>query len=161
MEAHRRHGHQALIAARGVHHLAILVQDLPRAERFYCGTLGLTVVRRWPAADGSGERSIWVDTGDGSFLALELTGARAAPGASGGDAPSEDAAGPGLHLVALRISAAERLTWEDRLAQAGVAVYHRTAFTLYVRDPEGNRVGLSHHPARAADIAGDGPPEIS
>jgi hypothetical protein len=53
---------------------------------------------------------------------------------------------PGLHLVALRIGLADRQAWEDRLAAAGVPVVHRTGFTIYVRDPEGNRVGLSHHP---------------
>ncbi|HXX30163.1 MAG TPA: glyoxalase, partial [Myxococcaceae bacterium] len=31
----------------------------------------------------------------------------------------------------------------------GVAVEHETRWTLYVRDPEGNRVALSHHPQPA------------
>ena len=151
-----------MIAPRGMHHLAILVQDLPRAERFYCGTLGLTVVRRWPAPDGAGERSIWVDAGDGSFLALERTAARHGRAGQPAQAEAAEAApGPGLHLIALRISAAERVTWEDRLTQAGVAIDHRTAYTLYVRDSEGNRVGLSHYPARAVGLAGDSPPELS
>ena len=34
----------------------------------------------------------------------------------------------------------------QHIAERGVAVVHRTRFTLYVQDPEGNRVGLSHHP---------------
>ena len=129
-----------MIAARGLHHLAIRVRDLAGAERFYCGVLGLAVSRRWPAADGLGERSIWVDTGDGAFLALESVV---------GDADADvdgDADGDGLHLVALRIGVEDRGAWKERLARAGVAVYHQTRFTIYVRDPEGNRVGLSHHP---------------
>ena len=135
-----------MIAPRGVHHLAIVVRDLPGAERFYCGTLGLPLLRRWPSADGQGERSIWVDTGDGSFLALETTAdARATPPEPVEASPTPDLP-PGLHLIALRIAAGERGQWEDRLVQAGFPVYHRTSFTLYVRDPEGNRVGLSHHP---------------
>jgi hypothetical protein len=52
-------------------------------------------------------------------------------------------------LIALRIERAAREAWERRLAAAGVAVEARTAFTLYVRDPEGNRVGLSHFPDEA------------
>ncbi len=139
-----------MIATRGVHHLAIQVRDLAASERFYCDTLGLRVLRRWPAADGAGERSIWVDTGDGSFLALELTAAERDDGA-GASAPP---APPGLHLVALRIEAGERAAWQDRLARAGVAIYHRTAFTIYVRDPGGNRVGLSHYPVPADETSG-------
>jgi catechol 2,3-dioxygenase-like lactoylglutathione lyase family enzyme len=151
---------------RGVHHLAIQVRDLAAVERFYKETLGLRELRRWPAKDGApGERSVWLDAGDGAFLALERVpeGATAdedpgraegaAEGGGGGrvGSPSRsaergEAERPGLHLVALRIERAARAGWERRLAAAGVAVYARTAFTLYVRDPEGNRVGLSHWP---------------
>jgi len=133
------------MAAGGIHHLAIQVRDLATVERFYRDTLGLALMRRWPAASGGGDRSAWLDTGDGAFLALEVL---AGGGAGAGAAPEER---PGLHLVALRIAAADRAAWKQRLARAGVAVYHRTAFTLYVRDPEGNRVGLSHYPEPAAD----------
>jgi len=136
-----------LIAAGGIHHLAIQVRDLATVERFYRDTLGLALLRRWPAPSGGGDRSAWLDTGDGAFLALEVLGGDAGHGAG----PEARA---GLHLVALRIAAADRAAWEDRLARAGVAVYHRTAFTLYVRDPEGNRVGLSHYPEPAADAGG-------
>jgi catechol 2,3-dioxygenase-like lactoylglutathione lyase family enzyme len=131
-------------APRGLHHLAIQVRALAAMERFYRETLGLAVLRRWPAPDG-GERSVWLDTSDGSFLALERV--------AGGATAAEDAAratSPGLHLVALRIERGARAAWERRLAAAGVAVEARTAFTLYVRDPEGNRVGLSHWPDEAA-----------
>jgi catechol 2,3-dioxygenase-like lactoylglutathione lyase family enzyme len=33
--------------------------------------------------------------------------------------------------------------WEARLQEAGIPVDERTAYTLYVRDPDGHRVGLS------------------
>jgi catechol 2,3-dioxygenase-like lactoylglutathione lyase family enzyme len=142
-----------LIAARGVHHLAIQVRDLAVVERFYREVLGLAPLRRWPSAGGAGERSVWMDLGDGAFLALEVI----APGDGEEDRSGDDDAGPraGLHLLALRIGAAERGAWEERLARAGVAVYHRTAFTLYVRDPEGNRVGLSHFPEADAGTAAE------
>jgi glyoxylase I family protein len=138
--------------ARGFHHLAIQVRDLGAVERFYRETLGLAVLRRWPAQDGGpGERSVWLDVGDGAFLALEIVG----------DSPAtaKDAARPGLHLVALRIERAARAYWLRRLADAGVAVEARTAFTLYVRDPEGNHVGLSHWPDEAPDEARDEAPD--
>jgi catechol 2,3-dioxygenase-like lactoylglutathione lyase family enzyme len=130
---------------RGFHHLAIQVRDLPVMERFYVDVLGLSVLRRWPKRDGQpGERSVWLDTGDGGFLALEVV--------TDGPTASEDgprAHRPGLHLIALRIDRAARADWERRLATAGVPVEAHTAFTLYVRDPEGNRVGLSHWPDEA------------
>jgi glyoxylase I family protein len=134
-------------AARGFHHLAIQVRDLAATEHFYREVLGLAVIKRWPARDGNvdAERSVWLDTGDGAFLALERV--------AGGATAAEDAARaerPGLHLVALRIERAAREAWVQRLATAGVAVEARTAFTLYVRDPEGNRVGLSHWPDETA-----------
>jgi glyoxylase I family protein len=127
------------------HHLAIQCSDLPACERFYREVLGLTVLRRWPS-EGGGDRSVWLALGDG-FLALERaiseTGGRD-PTPASGEAWRDGRAG--LHLVALRIRPEERASWEARLEARGVPVMHRTRWTLYVRDPEGNRVGLSHHP---------------
>ncbi len=122
------------------HHVAIQCADLARCERFYREVLGLPVLRRWPR-DGGGDRSVWlaVEGGGEGFLALER--------ADEGPAPRAWRDGKaGLHLVALRISASERGRWEERLQAAGVAVVHRTRWTLYFHDPEGNRIGLTHHP---------------
>ncbi len=119
------------------HHLAIQCADLERCERFYRDVLGLAVLRRWPR-EGGGDRSVWLALDDG-FLALERAEEDPSPG------PWRDGK-PGLHLVALRIGAGERKAWEARLEGRGVPVVHRTRWTIYVRDPEGNRVGLSHHP---------------
>jgi catechol 2,3-dioxygenase-like lactoylglutathione lyase family enzyme len=125
----------------GFHHLAIQCADLPRSERFYGDLLGLPVLRRWPGADGQ-DRSVWLAVGDG-FLALERA---VEPPA---EAPWRSPVA-GLHLLALRIGASERAGWEAKLAAAGVEVVERTGWTLYLRDPEGNRIGLSHHPEEAA-----------
>jgi catechol 2,3-dioxygenase-like lactoylglutathione lyase family enzyme len=125
----------------GVHHVAIGVRDLAACEAFYTGVLGLPVVRRWPAADGAGERAVWLDLGRGAFLALEL-----APEAG----PQRTEPKAGYLMIALAIARAARAAWEARLAAAGIAVVRRTDYTLYVADPEGNRVGLSHWPEPAA-----------
>lgn len=126
---------------RGVHHLAIGVRDLPAAEAFYTSVLGLPVQRRWPRADGApGDRSVWLDLGGGAFLALERA---EEPG--GARAPASE----GYLLAALSIAHGERAAWEAWLASAGVAVVRRTPYTLYVEDPEGNRIGLSHWPEAA------------
>ena len=124
-----------------IHHLAVKVADLARAEAFYALVLGLPVLRRWPSPDGKGERALWLDLGAGAFLAVERA-------SEDGPGKTEDA--PGIHLVALAIPPGERGAWIDRLAQAGYPVYHQTEHTLYVRDPEGNRVGLSHWPVAFA-----------
>jgi glyoxylase I family protein len=121
------------------HHLALLVEDLPGAEAFYAGLLGLPVLRRWQGDGGAGDRSVWLDAG-GLILMLERADAHAARG--------DDGAG-GWHLFALTLDPAEREAVRARLAAAGHPVEAETEFTLYVRDPEGNRVGLSHWPTAA------------
>jgi glyoxylase I family protein len=135
-------------APGGVHHVAIGVRDLAACESFYTRVLGLPVLRRWAAADGAGDRSVWLDLGRGAFLALERVAAGGAAAMAG--APGER---PGYLMIAVAIARAARPAWEARLGAAGVAVVHRTDFTLYVADPEGNRVGLSHWPDAAPGVA--------
>ncbi len=120
---------RATLGAMRVHHLAIQVHDLERARDFYSRVLGLAELGR--PRDGA----FWLDCG-GTVLMLERVSA----------VPLEDAfrtERTGLHLLALAIGADEREAWEVRLRAHGVDVVERTAYTLYVRDPEGNRVGLS------------------
>lgn len=119
-----------------LHHLALTVVDLARAERFYAGVLGLPVERRWADAAGA-PRSIWLGLGAGAFLAVERY-------EGDGEARAEDR--PGWHCVALGIAASARAAWRARLAEAGSPVERESAFTLYVRDPEANLVALSHYP---------------
>ena len=126
------------LRTHGVHHVAIQVRDLATMEAFYGGVLGLPVLRRWEGDEG--ERSIWFDLGQGGFLAIE----RVSGPAPRHDGWNSDAAG--IHLVAVAIQRSERDAWEAHLTAAGLAIAHRTDYTLYVRDPEGNRVGLSHWP---------------
>jgi catechol 2,3-dioxygenase-like lactoylglutathione lyase family enzyme len=134
-------------APGGVHHVAIAVRDLPAVEAFYTGVLGLPILRRWPmAGDEQRDRSVWCDLGGGAFLALE----RAGDPDRAGEAAAADRA-HGYLMIALRITPAARADWEARFAAAGVAVVHRTAHTLYVDDPAGNRVGLSHWPDAATE----------
>ena len=124
------------------HHLAVQVVDLAACERFYREVLGLRVLARWPREEGPGDRSVWLAAGEGAgapFVALER--AERAPEARGWRDGTA-----GLHLAAFRIASGARARWEERLAAAGVEVVDRSRWTLYVRDPEGNRIGLSHHP---------------
>jgi glyoxylase I family protein len=128
----------ALLHAGTVHHLAIVVADLDRAEAFYRGVLGLEVVARHVDAAGV-PRAVWVRLGTG-FLALERA-ARTEP-------VRVDEA-PGLHCLALAISPASREVWRAHLFSTGYSVERESPFTLYVRDPDGCLVALSHHPTPA------------
>lgn len=119
-----------------VHHLAVVTADLGRSEAFYSGILGLPVIQRWSDPEGQ-PRSVWLGLGGGAFLAVERA---AAPG------PTRSDEAPGWHCVALGIAVQDRAQWRGRLIAAGFPVVRESAFTLYVRDPDGNLVGLSHHP---------------
>ena len=119
---------------RALHHLAIVVEDLARAERFWMEVIGLPLDRRWSDDEGRA-RSTWLRLGD-AFLALER--------ASASGQKAEGA--PGLHCVALAIGREERASWEARLAAAGIEIERKSPHTLYVRDPDGVLVGLSHWP---------------
>jgi hypothetical protein len=124
-----------------VHHLAVLTVDLARAEAFYGQVLGLPVLRRH-VDDAGAPRSVWLGLGDDTFLAVERA---PAPG------PRRDDGAPGWHCVALAISAAARTTWRAHLEASGHPVAWTTAYTLYVRDPDGAVVALSHWPVAASD----------
>jgi catechol 2,3-dioxygenase-like lactoylglutathione lyase family enzyme len=112
-------------AAVRIHHLALRVRDLERAAAFYAG-LGLAEVRRLEGEHGL--RAVWLAAGS-TVLMLERE-LRGGP----------DGEGSG-HLLAFAVD--DLGAWEARLAAAGVAVVDRTESTLYVRDPDGHRVGLS------------------
>jgi catechol 2,3-dioxygenase-like lactoylglutathione lyase family enzyme len=111
-----------------IHHLALRVRDLERAAAFYGGLLGLPVLQR---NDEAGVlRSLWLGAGE-SVLMLERALAGAGEGAGSG------------HLLAFAVEDLE--VWEARLREAGVTIDGRTPHTLYLRDPDGHRVGLSNH----------------
>ncbi|HET6343871.1 MAG TPA: VOC family protein [Myxococcota bacterium] len=125
-----------MLDSRPVHHIALVVQDLQRAEGFYVGLLGLHVTRRWHDSQGA-PRSVWLALGRDGLLMLERGDARPPTGG-------------GWHLLAWRIHAEERAALESQLAAKGVPIINRSAYTLYIEDPEGNRIGLSHWPDPAS-----------
>jgi glyoxylase I family protein len=125
---------------RGFHHLALQAFDVERVTAFYRDLLGLPELKRHHRQDG-GLRSIWLALPDGGFLAVEDCSLDPGPG------PTEfRTSQPGYLLLALRIAPEDRAAVREELARHGVEVVHETRWTMYVHDPEGNRVGLSHHP---------------
>jgi glyoxylase I family protein len=118
-----------------LHHVALGARDVATVAAFYRDLLGLGEIRRQAGERGS-LRSIWLGIGDG-ILMIEQT-----------NQPSRvvDGVGAGPFLIALRVSPSERGVLEAELASHGHPVESRTLYTSYFRDPEGNRVAVSHYP---------------
>jgi glyoxylase I family protein len=117
-----------------LHHLALGAHDVELVATFYRDALGLPEVRRHH--DGSGHlRSIWLDLGS-ALLMVEQT-----------DAPlvEVERIGAGPFLIAVRVPREMHGDWEARLGAHGCHIESRTDHTSYTRDPEGNRVAISHY----------------
>jgi catechol 2,3-dioxygenase-like lactoylglutathione lyase family enzyme len=127
---------------RGVHHVAIKTCDVEGVAGFYRDVLGLEERTRH-LDDRGGLRSIWLEAGT-CILMIERSGSDELP--RRGDFFQDP---PGLHVLALSVSAHERIEMAAELEAKGVAIAHRTDYTFYVLDPEGNRVALSSYPERA------------
>jgi catechol 2,3-dioxygenase-like lactoylglutathione lyase family enzyme len=112
-----------------IHHLAFRARDPGATERFYVAVLGLAVVRRDPERG-----SVWLDA-EGAVVMIEPAGA--------GEPPVPEGS---LELVAF--AAESKNAWVGRLAAAGVPIEAETAYTLYVCDPDGRRIGLSTYDFR-------------
>lgn len=103
------------------------VTDIKRARRFYEGVLGLV-----PTMDSESDGAHWVeyDIGAGTL----------AIGAAEGMVPSQDGCSVGLEVEDFATAVAE-------LEKAGVEVHFGpietpVCYMLFVRDPDGNSVGI-------------------
>lgn len=111
-----------------VHHLAIRTHDVEATAAFYKDVLGLVEVA------SRGSASIWLALAGDSVLMVErrAAGEPAIPAGS-------------MELVAFRVS-------DSRKAEIRAVVKARgcydgeTDHTVYFRDPDGRRVGVSTHP---------------
>ena len=123
---------------RGLRHLALHARAFDAMKRFYTEVLGFTV--EWePDAD-----NVYLTSGADN-LALHR-------GPAGGD-PPERAVGGALDHLGLVVRRADDVdAWADYLTGQGIALdaparTHRDgARSLYVSDPDGNRVQIIHHP---------------
>ena len=117
----------------GFHHLALFASDVERVAGFYREVLGLTEQARHLTPEGA-LRSIWLALPEEGFLAVERAEPTAAAGAKG------------WAVLALRIDRADRAAALAELSRRSIAVESQSRWSVYFRDPEGNRVALSHHP---------------
>jgi glyoxylase I family protein len=118
-----------------LHHLALGARDVERVAEFYRDVLALPELDRHFGMDGR-LRSVWLDLG-GAILMVEKTELEPR-------LPTQIGVGP--FLLALRVTPQQRSAVEQALLEAGAPVEGRTTFTSYSRDPEGNRIAISHHP---------------
>ncbi len=110
-----------------IHHIALRTRDVARLEAFYTGVIGV------PLGSRRGERAAWLDAA-GVVVMIE----QAAEGEPGVPAAT-------MELLAFAMDAREMGALHHRLEAAGVAVESRTAHTVYFRDPDGRRVGVSDY----------------
>lgn len=121
-----------------IHHIALAAANPAALAEFYERVLELQRLRVQNDDDGR-VTSVWLQLDAGVILMLE---AATIDDAHGGEFADKR---PGYHLLALTIEADEREAWRRKLHEHGVEIVHETQFTLYFRDPDGNRVGLSHY----------------
>ena len=119
-----------------IHHIALASRNPAELAQFYIKILGLKELRK--REENGRVVSIWLDLED-SILMLEQS-----MDTQKDENPFEEK-NPGFHLLALKISLNETEAWLSKLKANGIAVEHRSDFTIYFRDPEGNRIGLSHY----------------
>jgi catechol 2,3-dioxygenase-like lactoylglutathione lyase family enzyme len=108
-----------------IHHVAFRVTDLQSSVRFYREVLRLRLRK------DESPRSVWLDIDRDSVLMLEARGAREPTIASGS-----------LELVAFRVSDREKLRIRQVCIEAG-CFDGETLHTVYLRDPDGRRIGVS------------------
>jgi glyoxylase I family protein len=123
---------------RRLHHVALGALDVERVARFYREVVGLPEVARHDDADGA-LRSIWLSAGETVLMIERSSEAR----------ERVEGVGPGPFLLAFAVTPGERADLERALHAAGAAIESRSEHSSYLRDPEGNRVAISHYPEPA------------
>ncbi|TXD39425.1 VOC family protein [Lujinxingia vulgaris] len=124
--------------SRGLHHIALGARQVEEVARFYREAFGLRELTRHAYEDGA-LRSIWLDLNPGVLMVEHSREER----------PRVEGVEAGPFLLAFAMEAEERASMRGRLEAMGCEVEEESAFTLYARDPEGNRVAVSHYPCPA------------
>ena len=123
-----------------LHHVALGSRDVGALATFYCALLQTPEQRRHLDEAGA-LRSVWLDL-SGVLLMIERAEASA-------ERSRVEGVGLGAFLLAFRADSAGRRAFEVRAASLGAAVESRSAYTSYLRDPEGNRIAVSEYEVSA------------
>jgi catechol 2,3-dioxygenase-like lactoylglutathione lyase family enzyme len=111
-----------------IHHVAMRTRELDRLVRFYREVFSLDAVRERPGA------SVWLSLKT-AVLMLERADAHE-PAVPAGT----------MEFLAFAVTPERRAEIEATLVTLGIPVESRTEHTLYLRDPDGRRVGVSSYP---------------
>ena len=122
--------------APSLHHVAVGTRDVEALAGFYARLLQTAERKRH--TDAAGLRSIWLDL-SGTLLMIERADAACPPPAR------SEGVGLGAFLLAFRADASSRRAFEQRAHELGAAIESRSAFTSYLRDPDGNRIAVSEY----------------
>jgi catechol-2,3-dioxygenase len=115
-----------------LHHLALRSADVAALAAFYRDMFEMAVVR------DALPRSLWLGLGGDAVLMIEAREA-------GEPAPPAGS----LELVAFRVDETTRVSVRNKALERG-CFDGETQFTVYLRDPEGRRVGVSTYDLAAA-----------
>ena len=110
-----------------LHHLAFRTPQLERLCRFY------ETLFNWKPVHEQAGYSRWYRLG-ALTLMIEM--------AAAGEPPLPTGSG---EFFCLRVSVEEKVAFRARLQSLGVALEDATEHTLYFRDPDGRRIGVSSY----------------
>lgn len=134
----RPHGDRPASSARGVHHLALLSNDVETTIAFYQGLLEFPLTELFENRDYRGSTHFFFDIGNGNALAFF-------------DMPGLDL-GPycevlgGLHHLAISMEPGRWAHVKAKLDDAGISYAHIDRTSIYFTGPDGERIELIADP---------------
>ena len=130
----RPSGQRGASSARGVHHVALLSNDVERTVRFYQDLLEFPLTDMFENRDYEGSTHFFFDIGNGNALAFfDLPGLDLGPYA--------EVLG-GLHHLAISVEPEKWQRLKAKLDEAGIEYAHIDGSSIYFRDPDGARLEL-------------------
>ena len=123
-----------LLLGMQLHHLAIGARDVRAVAEFYRDGFRLPVLKEHFYESGA-LRAIWLEMGP-TILMIERTEETRSV---------VNGVGTGPFLLAFKVTPEERASFEGQLAALGAPIESRTDASTYFRDPESNRVAISHY----------------
>src|SRR4051812_5978886 len=131
-------GERPSSSARGVHHIALISNDVERTVDFYQRVLEFPLTEMFENRDYGGSTHFFFDLGNGNALAFfDLPGLDLGPYA--------EVLG-GLHHLAISVEPERWTHLKGKLDTEGIEYAHVDESSIYFRDPDGARLELISDP---------------